>query len=56
MGREERTLRAVMTDTLGWEEAVSLKVMPSPGDTHGGDAAGVDGTSGEGVKELGVWP
>ena len=51
---EERTLRAVMTETLGWEEAVSLKVMPSPGDTHGGDAAGVDGTSGEGVKEPGV--
>ena len=25
----------MMREMLGWEEAMSLKVMPSPGDTHG---------------------
>lgn len=44
-----------MTDTLGCEEAVSLKVGRVQGHPRG-DAAGVDGTSGEGVKEPGVRP
>lgn len=46
----------MMREMLGWEEAVSLKVMPSPGDIHGGDAGGVDSTLGEEVKEPGVRP
>lgn len=46
----------MMREMLGWEEVVSLKVMPSPGDIRGGDAGGVGGTLGEEVKELGVRP
>ena len=54
--RKAGTLRAMMRETLGWEEAVSLKVTPSPGDIRGRDAGGVDGPLGEEVKELGVQP
>nr|CAI9707553.1 unnamed protein product [Rangifer tarandus platyrhynchus] len=54
--RKDRTLQAMMREMLGWEEVVSLKVMPSPGDIRGGDAGGVGGTLGEEVKELGVRP